>query len=179
MDSAWLEKVRDLRAEAWDALMSSPDFIAFKTFDDAVVSLGGAPILAMDSTPLKDVARRVVEAAGARMTENKKLSQGDAAEMVLNQRRIPLSLADLLNGAIEKGAEIGGADPVSNFRSSISKDKRFRSVTRNGKYFWWLVDVPMPPATNETGEPDLLDGSPDSSVPSSQEGGEGNAPATT
>ena len=179
MDKGWLERTREMRAEAWEAVVSSADYAAFKTFDDAVVSLGGSPMFNLDNSSLSSTTKRVVEAATRRIADGKKLSQGDAAEMVLRVSRMPLSIAPLMEAVLEKGAEIGGTDPLNNFRSTISKDERFYSVKHGNFYYWWLKDLPLPPRGNETAGPDLLTQPAVSSKLTNQEGGGGHAPTTT
>jgi hypothetical protein len=181
MDSTWLEKARDLRQQAYDALQASPAYIAFKTFDDAVVSLGGTPLLSSSehAEPVKAAATRVFEALVKRSVDGRKMSHGDAAELVLRQHKEPLPIGRLMEAVTKKGVDIGGNDPLNNFRSTVSKDARFRSCKRNNTYFWWLTNDPLPPTWNEAADPDLLTESAVSSEPSSEKGGDGDAPATT
>lgn len=142
----WLERARELRAEAWDTVQASAGFIAFKKFDDLVVGMGGAT--AMPEVNLgsswKSTAKRAVDAAARRVSEAKRLSQGDAAELALAQARRPLGIGKLLKASVELGAEIRGADPLANFRSAVSKDARFFTIKREGYHFWWVVNTPVP-----------------------------------
>ena len=123
--------------------------------------------------PIADAARRVARAAAERMNETRKLSHTDAAEVALQLKGEPLSIGYLMQEARERGAEIGGLDPLNNFRSSDSKDERFVSLRHNGKFFWWLKNLPVP--TNWKGSDSIdpieeLFGS-DPSIPTDQKGG--------
>lgn len=180
MDSTWLERQRILRDEAWDAVTSSSDFFAFKAFDDAVVSLGGTPLFHLDTPRFRSAMHNAIEATARRATEARKPSQGEAAEIALMKHGRPLHISVFLEAAVDSGAEVGGENPLANFRSTVSKDPRFVTIKRDGQYFWWLAHVALPPDWNEPVDPDLLmEASTGSSVSSNQEGGEGHAPATT
>jgi len=170
-DSSWLEKARDLRQQAYEALQATQAYAAFKAFDDAVVGLGGAPFFEVSphAQPIKVSAARALDAAVKRSTDTRKLSQGDAAELVLMQHQEPLQISQLMQEVQNKGAEIGGTDPLNNFRSTVSKDARFRTCKRNNMYFWWLAGQPFPPQWNEPTDPDLLTASVGSSLHSDQE----------
>lgn len=148
MESDWLERARVLRAEAWEAVQASPDYVAFKKFDDLVVNMGGASVVPEGdaSAAWKSASMRALDAAAKRIADQKKLSQGDAAEMVLLTKREPLLLTNLLQETIAMGASIGGADPLANFRSALSKDERFFVFKHKGSYLWWLSKEPVPAA---------------------------------
>jgi hypothetical protein len=76
-----------------------------------------------------------------------------------------------------KGIILSGSSSQINFTSSLSKSGKFESVRRNGRYYWWFKDEPLPVDWQEA--PDLLskEGSGASDV-GYQEGGEANATAT-
>lgn len=180
MDSEWLIKARALRDEAYEALLTNPAYMAFKTFDDAVVSLGGAPMfeLRAASSPVHEAAKRIVETVSKRAGESAKIAQGDAAEIVLRLANKPLSISTLMQQAIERGAEIGGRDPLGNFRSTLSKDDRFTAVRRGQFYVWWLAGVPLPPMVSETAVQRYQAETAASLISSDQKGGDGDAPST-
>jgi len=142
----WLERARELRAEAWDAVQGSADFIAFKKFDDLVIEMGGATAIpeVNVASSWKSTAKRAVHAAARRVSEVKRLSQGDAAELALSEARHPLGIGKLLKASVNLGAEIRGADPLANFRSAVSKDARFFTIKRDGYHFWWVKNAPVP-----------------------------------
>lgn len=179
MESIWLDKTRELRDAAWEALMSSSDFLAFKALDDTVVRLGGAPRDTSEDRTIGSMLKGVVNAAAQRASEGRKPSQADAAELGLRQANEPLPIGRFYQAAVEKGAGIGGADPIANFRSTVSRDERFVPLRRGNMHFWWLAGEPLPPTWNEPADSDLLNQPAGSSVSSNQEGGEGYAPATT
>lgn len=155
MEAEWIDRARQLRAEAWEAVQATSAFVAFKKFDDLVVDMGGTTALGeVDvAATWKATTQRAVEAVARRLSETKKLSQAEAAEVALMQRREPTPIGLLLEAAIERGAEIRGTDPLANFRSALSKDDRFYVLRRNNMHFWWLKGEPVPPAWhNASGE---------------------------
>lgn len=157
MASFILEKTRMLRDEAWQAVMESEAFLAFKALDDAYVRMGGSSRVADDPGAFMEFAKQVVKVASRRMAENRKLSHAEAAEIALHNAAQPLTTPNLLEAAKEAGAEIGGNDPLNNFRSTISKDSRFKSVKKDGTSFWWIEGEPLPPEWNEATSPSLQD----------------------
>lgn len=158
-EAEWLDRARQLRAEAWDAVQASSAYVAFKRFDDLVVDMGGTSLINENDAAAswKSTALRAVEAAARRLSDQKKLSQGDAAEIVLRQVREPLPIARLLEGVVKRGVMIGGADPLSNFRSAISKDDRFYALRAGNMFFWWLRGEQVPPTWEHTFPPNLGD----------------------
>ena len=108
-----------------------------------------------------------------------RLTQAGGAEAALIANGEPLPIGRLLEAAIRHGAIIGGNKKLTNFRSTVSKDVRFYSLMRNGMYFWWLNELPLPPEWSEATDPDLLAGSVASSAHSTQEGGDGHAQSST
>lgn len=179
-----IEKAKAIRSEAWSALMASPQFTAFKASDDFVLALGGGtampsafgpPVKANGGT--SPTLKKAIPARHVEINAPKRVTQGDAAALALREAGEPMGIVPFMNGAEAKGAKLNGAK-LPNFRSTISKDARFESVTRDGKYFWWFKGEPLPPSWNETADPDLLAESAGSSMHSSREGGEANATAT-
>ena len=176
--SKLLEKTVLLREEALEELAASPAYATFKALDDAVMRMGGVPKLLFEANEIGGIARQIFgRATKAALPENGKRRHGDAAELALRSAREPLPISRLMDEAAEHGAEIGGNDPLNNFRSTVSKDPRFRSLRRNNLYFWWLADSPIPDSFNELAGPDLLTEPASSSA--DQEGGDGHGPATT
>ena len=90
----------------------------------------------------------------------------------------PLPVGRWLEKCITDGINIKGDDPLPNFRSTVSRDKRFYNFVRNGMYFWWLTNVELPEKWKKAEGLDLLD-QPSAFSVSNQEGGDGRAPATT
>lgn len=177
MESEWLAKARRLRADAWDAVCATPDYIAFKNFDSLVVQMGGTSVLGETdvASNWKSAAQRAVESVARRVSEGKRPSQGDAAEMALRQQREPMSIGRLIEAAMAKGAEIGGSDPLANFRSAVSKDSRFYTIRKGSGYLWWLKGEPLPASwvkhdPDEGGHIDKLEQPPRSN---DEEGGVG------
>ena len=108
----------------------------------------------------------------------KRVTQGDVAFSVLVRNKEPLPIGRWLEKCINAGIGIGGDDPLPNFRSTASRDKRFYSFVRNNMYFWWLTGVELPESWKEATDPNL----PGLSVASDsndQEGGDGHAANNT
>ncbi|MGS1015591.1 hypothetical protein [Allosphingosinicella humi] len=179
MDSL-LKKTGALRAEAWAALEASEHFSAFKALDDAVVALGGKS--AMPSTSVAENAnpertKHTQANHGGSREVGKRISHADAAYMALKEADEPLPVGRLLESAVAHGASLRG-NVLANFRSAISKDKRFRSIMRNNMYFWWFTASPVPQNWKEATDPDLLNQSV-APVSIGQEGGESHAATTS
>lgn len=151
-----LTKTQSLRDEAWTELMASPPYEVFKALDDAVVALGGRTAMPMLSS-VKTVSDRVIEGAIRRLRDDKvrRMTQATGATTALVDAGEPLPIGRLLEKTLEKGVVIGGNNPLANFRSTLSKDPRFRAINRNNMYFWWFADRPTPTRWNEA--PDLLE----------------------
>lgn len=179
MQTSIPDATRALRDDAWQIVMDSEAFIAFKALDDAYVRMGGASRIADDPSPLAGLVRSAVSMAAKRMAENRRLSHAESAEIALRRAGVPMTTPDLMAAAKEAGADIGGADPLNNFRSSVSREGKFKSVRKDGTSYWWLKAEALPSGWNEPADADLLAEPAGSSVPSSQEGGDGHAPATT
>lgn len=175
MASDYIEQTVALRDDAWRTVGASPAFIAFKALDDAVAAMGGQRIIAPAPPVNKDGPRPsvgpMVRIPRGR-TMGHRISQSDAAEAALLANSEPLPIGRLMEAALAKGAAIGGEKPLANFRSALSKDKRFYSLMRNGLYFWWLDGVELPDKWKEASDRDLLTESDASSVHSNQEGGD-------
>lgn len=179
MATNFIDKATELREDAWREVQTSPSFLAFKALDDAVAMMGGERKIAPDA-PRADAPRPSVGTFSPvkRGRTMKKSSQSDVAVGVLKGSGEPLPIGRLMEASLAWGATIGGANPLANFRSALSKDKRFISFKRNNMYFWWIDGWPLPPKWNEA--PDLLAGQPDaSSVHSTQEGGDDHAATIT
>ena len=166
MDNSILQKTIALRAEVWRELTNSPAFQSFKALDTAVAAMGGRRILADESAePIKAVQPARTDSA----TPRRRSSQGDAAEAALRDAGIPMTIRTLLEFVTANGIVIRGADPLANFRSSLSRDARFKSIMRQGLYFWWLTGVELPEGWEEATDPSL----PSLSAASNSNGQEG------
>lgn len=187
MTDSMMNRIEALRNEAYQALQESEAFRAFKALDEAVGAMGGNRHLyaqgsfamrtgiTINGAPIREAVRR----PDLNPPPRKRVSQAEAAEMVLKEKRRPMTSAELLTLVPEKGVTVGGEKPLMSFGSTLSRDPRFVNIRHEGLYYWWLKALGPPPEMNEA--PDLLreDGSDASSSISSQEGGEGHAPATT
>ena len=156
MASELLERTAALRDEAWEAVKASKPYAVFKALDEATVVAGGVSALASPTPPTRVFkVRRKPKPLPATSRSNgsvARISHADAAEEALNEEGAPMTLPDLMAAAKAKGAQIGGENPVNNFRSTLSKDERFRSVQRDDKFFWWFEGKPLPPGKNEPAE---------------------------
>jgi len=184
----YLEEVIALRGEALRELRQSPAFDAFTALDNAAVSLG-ADRASLDGRAFEanSIGAVLVERARNHTELQKEilsgkppkaLSQGDAAEIVLRSTNTPLRLGELLAGVEEHGVPLTG-DKVSNFRSNMSRDKRFYSLKFDGQYLWWFTGVELPKAWVEATSYDRVVEPAASLLFPSQEGGEPIAAATT
>lgn len=152
------EKTEALRVEALAALQESESFQAFRALDDAVAAMGGKRLMSSPSSvtingaPLS-VHRVLVEQARQRV------SQAEAAELVLVEEGRPMTGAELLAAVPAKGCVVGGAKPLMSFGSTLSRDPRFVNFRRDGQYYWWLKAKPLPASTNEASDLPLQAGS--------------------
>lgn len=171
------DQTKALREAAWQLVTESEAFVAFKALDDAYVRMGGASRLADDATSFAGLTRQAFATATKKMSESRRLSHAEAASIALRKAGEPMMTPALMEAAKDIGADIGGSDPLNNFRSSVSREGSFRSVKKDGASYWWLKDEPLPPEWNEPAGPNLLDDPASSSVSSSQKGGDGDAPS--
>ena len=186
VDMDYLASAKEMRSAAWAELIASPAFKAFRAADNMVVELGSPSVMLDLSTPSS--ATKPIDNVGngggfsrsqprVRTPDGSvRLTQGDAAEVILKEVG-PMGIIEIIKKAKERGAAVGGLNPTNNFRSAMSKDKRFYSFRHNSAYLWWLTGVPLPEGWGEAADPDLLDAA--ASPNSNQEGGDGHGPATT
>lgn len=179
MTDTVLQKTIALRAEVWGDLVKSPAFQSFKALDAAVAAMGGKRILSNESHPVTEPVQGNVSVNPP--VRRRRNSQGDAAEQVLRNSNIPQPIRILLDAVLSMGVEVRGGDPLANFRSTLSRDPRFKSIMHNGGYFWWLADVALPEGWDEAEADDLVArlASASGSIHSSQEGGGGHAANNT
>jgi hypothetical protein len=174
-----------LRDKAWDAVLVTQEYAFFKALDEAVSAIGGNSLIGgLAASPQKfwlpkPAFNPSTLAAVGVISGVKRISQTDAAAAVLHDAGEPLPIGRLLERVISKGIVFKGNDPLPSFRSALSKDDKLHSVMRNGMYFWWFKDKPLPSGWDETAGPDLLGASAVSYVSNSEEGGGGHGPATT
>jgi hypothetical protein len=174
MTDSILKDTQALRDKAWAAVTSSPAYASFKALDVAVVQMGGQSMLSADSPIATASAVNPPLRRRLKIHSRTRPSQGDVALSCLRQSGVPVNIRDLMQQVIERGVEINGADPLANFRSTLSRDDRFKSIMKDGGYFWWMVDSPVPRSWKEAESPDLLD-QPSASNSTSQEGGDADA----
>lgn len=150
------EELENLRNRAFLEVCRSQAMTTLAALDDAVVALGGATLALGNPRGCRMLADLVhLPKRPSAVEQVRKISQGDAAFQALEDHGEPLPIGRFLEAAIEKGARVGGDDQVANFRSSVSKDERFKPVTRNGLYFWWFKERPLPQGWESGGELDL------------------------
>lgn len=171
-------EANDMRARAWAEIVASPAFRAFRAADNMVVELGGVSIMPKLSTDVNrvEVAPKANPKPRVRGIDGKpRLTQAEVGVAVLKALG-PMDIATLTDMSKDYGAVVGGANPIANFRSTLSKDNRFYSFRHNGDHLWWLSDVPLPEGWDEAAD-DLLRNAASSF--SSQEGGDGHAANNT
>jgi hypothetical protein len=180
MGTDFLKRAEALRAEAWDAVQSSPAYAAFKAMDDAVLAIGGRSLMARDADRVNpEIREEMRRRAEFIAMPARRISQANAAAIVLRKTGKPLQAAELMDGARSVGAAIGGDKPLVSFTSSLSKDPRFYAFRKDGSYFWWFVGEAPPLAFQNEAEPDGFQGLLGSASSPNQEGGEGHGPPTT
>jgi hypothetical protein len=155
--------------------MASDAFRAFRATDNMVVELGGQSIMPKLSTTPKQETRAEINPRPRLRARNGaiRLSQADAAVKALELEGVPLHIRVLTERSGELGATIGGANPLANFRSALSKDERFYSFRQNGEYWWWLTGKQLPEGWEEAADNLPFDSAASDS--SNQEGGDANA----
>lgn len=184
MREQWLRDQARLRDAALAELQASDLYRAFRAFDAAVVALGGVSAAHAEVRPERTVEpdqraefkdRPEPKASPAAAT-----AYGNHAVQVLETIGRPLSMQDLYDFAVQDGLSVGGTKPLENFRSSISRDHRFKAIGGSNKFVWWFADRDLPKDEGEA-EPNMLTKLNGSASPlSSQEGGDGRYdPATT
>lgn len=175
----WLAEQTKLRDAALSALRGSTHFRAVEALDAAVVALGGKPVFNSLQALSADSMATVTPASPERSSVRAITGHGTAALGVLENAGRPLPILSLLDKVRESGTDVSGKDPLSNFRSSLSRDTRLRSVGKGNQFVWWFADREFPQGFDEA-EPNLLKGlNGSASSVSSKEGGEGHGPATT
>ncbi len=177
MADSVLDETKALRDKAWAEVKASPSFVSFKALDVAVGAMGGKQIL---STPPASNAQKSETQDRKKIVVRRRArpSQGDTAESCLRQAAEPLPIRDLMSKVTGHGIQISGEDPLANFRSTLSRDNRFKSIMKDGAYYWWLTSSPVPIAWKEAEGLDLQD-RPSASDSSSQKGGDGHAANNT
>lgn len=179
----WLKEQERLRDAALREALASPQFSVIIALDRAVEALGGKAVLSNLANAL-NVDRR--EAIGTKVAKSEVISKsravttlGTAALRVLEEVGKPLPMVTLLEKVQATGLAMEGKDPLSNFRSSLSRDSRLRSHGKSNVFVWWFADRDLPQGFDEA-EPNLLKGlNGSASSVSSLEGGDGHGPATT
>jgi hypothetical protein len=161
MDDSFFEKVTALRDEAFAKVRALPEFVAYMALDEAVKTMRGVAL------PQATAASAIVDALIARKRANvgaafagglaqpRRLSQSDAAELALREANRPMATPELADAIVKMGATVGGNDPLINVASSLSRDKRFKSVRIDGKSMWHLVALPVEHTEDEAAELDL------------------------
>jgi hypothetical protein len=177
MTDTVLEKTIALRAEVLREVINSSAFQSFKALDAAVSSMGGKSMLSGNLALFDDSPRSA--ASSATPVHRRRLSQGDVAEQTLKAFGQPMHIRALLDAVLTQDVEIRGENPLANFRSTLSRDPRFKSVMRNGGYFWWLNGVALPDKWGEAEADDLVARLASAPVSSSQEGGDGHVADNT
>ena len=154
-----LEGLRVLRNEAEARLRQNEDYRALVALEEAIRKLELPGTAATFSTPgliipvvaPTQVGRIVapptiqgsrISVTAAAMSAG--VSQGDAAHLVLSERGEPVPVVELLDHVRAEGAVVEGKRPHINLSSTLSRDKRFRTVRYEGRPAWWLADRPFP-----------------------------------
>ncbi|WP_147095023.1 hypothetical protein [Roseovarius sp. TE539] len=152
-----IDEMRKLRDEIHKRLLDVPDYRALAAMDEAIRTVEQAGAVVGHGDP-----------RGYEPPKRKRLSQADAAFAILADRGEPIQTRELLREAEGLGATISGKDPMVNFASSLSRDKRIRSINYNGEKHWWLTDRDPPGEMSfDEAEDRTVEGAPSAS-PSAQ-----------
>lgn len=171
-----LGQIEKLRAEALKEALNLPALAVVRSLDAAVVSAGGVSLLATTSSKTDEPIIVTGELPEGFTPPPRKVSQGDAAVAALEDNG-PLPVGILLEKSLENGAVAKGKNPLTSFRSMLSKDERFVSLQRNNMYFWWFADRDLPEEFMPEPEKGLdLQGSGNNA---NQEGGDGHGANNT
>ena len=140
-----VDGLMSLRLACLERLEANADWRALKTLDRAISELSGTPSYTTYIPP--DPSYKYQESLlseWARKTPSKEraLSQGDASALVLHEAGKPLPINIILPRVREKGAQVAGADPLTNLSSSLSRDERFVSVRIDGVAHWTFRNDP-------------------------------------
>lgn len=128
------------RAEIETRLMANPDYIALKALDATIANLGDASAVMQ----VKSVDKATPTQRYVKRQSEKGLSYAEAAEKVIKETGEPQTTAVLVDLIKQQGVSVGGADPIINLASSLSRDGRLMTVRLHGKSHWWLSGIPVP-----------------------------------
>jgi hypothetical protein len=152
-----LAALRALRDELMERLTrESPDFRTFLALSDAIALFNSRTAAngALESTQRrrgrKTVDSMMVDLPGR---ARRVVSQREAAELALTEKKLPLTIKELLTEVGTHGAVVGGVRPQATLSSNLSQDPRFILVPFAGRLCWWLADEPVP--AQPDGEPDV------------------------
>lgn len=137
-----LEDAKALAAKLRAIHEAQPSYKAWQAAEGLVQQLSGSPSGLGDA--LGDLMLSGGSTTEVRIRQRSRLTQTDAAALVLNEKAIPLPTPALLQLIEQKGSKVGGADPLVNLSSALSKDDRFDSVRWGGERRWWFRGKPMP-----------------------------------
>lgn len=161
-----LEQMAMLRDEAWAAVRETQEYKSFAIIDAAFKHMKAEfqePVM----TARGDFPKLV----------RRKPTHGDIAQKVLIDAKRPLTISSLLDACLDAGMNIAGDDPLASFRSTVSRDDRFKSIKQNGVFYWWLKDVPIPEKWEA--ESSIFHVLRSSATPENEEGGNGHEPVIT
>lgn len=184
-----LGQLKVLRDEAWSHVTKTKEYQAYIIVERAYTEMtSDQQIDATRAGGIGNAGPRaggigsVVSRAGVRGTAPRAMYIGGAvrrratqavfAARVLMEGQRPMPIADLLEACIADGMIISGEDPLSNFRSTMSRDPRFTNFQHGGTYFWWLADQPLPDKWRA--EAGMLDLQTASARQADEEGGGGD-----
>ncbi len=151
-----LAALKALRDELMERLTrESPDFRTFQALSDAIALFNSRTAVngARESTQRRR-GRKTMDTMMADLPGRTRrfISQREAAELALTERKFPLTIKELLTEVGTHGAVVGGVRPQATLSSNLSQDPRFILVPFAGRSCWWLADEPVP--AEPDGEPD-------------------------
>ena len=141
-DSVTAMKV--LRNQIREKLCANADFRALVALENAIAEVEGpartlANQLKVFNMQTSSEGSLTAVAAATLAAQRAKPTHSEAAARVLEETGRPLPTPELMQRSIALGTSVGGNEPLMNFGSSISRDKRFESVRlADGTRAWWF-----------------------------------------
>lgn len=146
-----IEQTRALKDAAFREVMKTPEYIRYRALISALEAMGVAT-----DAPQTSVISQLI-ARGAESGNSRRVSQADAALVLLRASGRPMSIAEIVEKLPSAGASVGGDNPEINASSSLSRDPRLRSIRLGGRAMWWITALPIPRPYDETEPVDFDD----------------------
>lgn len=138
-----LQTLKALKQNLERKLQGHPDFQALQAINIAIIQIEQAT-----AQPKKHVLKaetgKFSTSFGSPTITHSSSSRANLVATIIEEAGAPVTTKDLLDALGKRGEEIGGKDPMINLASTLSRDKRFRSVSYRNSKAWWFTDKPYP-----------------------------------